>query len=879
QIAERGRQLLAGSATGIQAAAAVAESCDAFLLQLLEEHFQKLPDEQRQLMQRRTAVVALGGLGRHEMAPYSDVDLIFLYRPAVRGIFGDHVSVFVRDCWDAGMTLGHSIRTLGETLADARSDPHLATALVDARHLWGSESLTEELKRQFARRIVRSRRRAFIEECIASREQERQQHGATVQQLQPDVKRSLGGLRDLHLIRWIGFARFGTKDLSLLQQKGAFSRGEAQRLLEAAEFLLRVRFELHLGANKAQDVLTREEQMRIAEERGIVARPGQRPVERFMQEYFRHTMAVAECTRHFVELYRPVPARQRVRRFLTQRRAANGLLIGSTDIDLARPSRRREPFGLEEALDVYRLAALHRVQLSPRLERFIKSCAADWPDDASPAARKVFLEMLAVPGKLGTLLRSMYATGVLERVLPEIRHARCLLQFNQYHSYTVDEHTLRAIEEVERLGREDGPVGTAYRDIRHKEILHLALLLHDLGKGYQRDHCDVGRDLAEQAATRFGLSDQQRKRLVFLVHRHLAMAHLEFRRDTTESQVLLEFAREVGSPETLRMLFVLTAADFSAVGPGVWTRWKEDVLGGLYEKAMLILSGQHPQHLQQKLLAEVADQVKAAIVPLQAEDREGSERPSTEFIERQLQSFSPYYLTTTPPARIAADLDIIHRLRRGEIVVEGKYDPQTHTVDYRILMDGQYAEGCFHRIAGALTAKRLGIISAAINTTTQGIVVDVFRVVDKDFAGPCPESRIQEVAAAIRRVLTKEITVKELFQQHKRFAPEESAPPISDQPTKVGVDNDASDRCTVIDVFAHDRPGLLYTIARTIFRLGLSVELAKISTHFDQVVDVFYVTDARHGGKVQDEARLDTIRQELERRITEFEQTRHVEFV
>ena len=877
-IREESRLFLDRSGTGLEAAALISRCVDDFLLELIEEACQSHPSQEQDLMRGQTAVIALGGSGRCEMAPFSDVDLIFVHGPSACSPFKTCVSRVVRDCWDAGMTLGHSVRSVAESIADANRDPHLATSLVDARYLWGNPRLVQELKRRHLRTVVQRRRDAFIEDCLAAREQERQQCGAAVQQLEPDVKRSMGGLRDLHLIRWIGFARFGTTDIEPLLNRGETGDEDIQKLLAAHEFLTRIRFELHLSANKAQDTLTRSDQARLAAERGITALPGQLPVERFMQDYFHHSTAIAQTAKRVVRLHRPRSRTARLASFLVERRVGRRYRTDSDELDLSRRFRKWDFSSLEEVLDLYHLAALHRVNLSPAIEERIKQFLARSSPGLSQEVTERFLAVLALTGRLGTILRSMYETGVLELIVPEMRHARCLLQFNQYHSYTVDEHTLQAVAAAEQFGRDDGPLSTAYQSIRHKEILHLALLLHDLGKGYDRDHSDVGLDIAKDVANRFQLPERLAGMLEFLVHKHLLMSHLGLRRDTADADVLVRFSHEVGSPETLRMLYVLTAADFTAVGPGVWTDWKAELLESLYDRAMFILSGHHPAHLEQRLLDSITEELHTALPsPALSDAARSCGEDESGYINKQLASFSPHYLTATAPARIAADLEIIRGLKPGEIVVEGEYDAVTGTVDYRVIADKDYARGCFHRLAGVLTAKRLQILSAAINTTMEGTVVDVFRVVDGDFVGRCPDSRRQEVADAIRAVLKGHTTVLDLFQTHKRFGADRTTSPVSPRPARVVIDNDSSDRRTVIDVFAHDRVGLLYTIARTIFQLGLSIDLAKIATHFDQVVDVFYVVDETEK-KIVDEDRLDAIQRALEYSLAEFEDSRHKEF-
>ncbi len=878
QILQQVKQLLQCNESGTQLARKMADSTERLVLELLERRLEKLTPADRRRLRANVALVVVAGLGRREMAPYSDVDLLILCRSRLSGMCAETISAFVRDCWDCGLTLGHSIRTVPETLADAKADPHLATALLDARLLWGEPALSNRLLTRFRRQLVDWRRSAFVELCIRAREEERLRHGATAQQLEPNVKRSVGGLRDLHLIRWVSVVKFGTYQWQHLVRRNVLSPEEVEQLKRAANYLWRVRFELHFAAEKAHDTLTRRYQLQMADKFCVEPKPGQLPVECFMQEYFRHTSAVADCVRHFVELHRPKPLKKRVGRFLTQHRTGEGFLVSATDVDLPVLFPNKPKLNsLEEILGVFRLAALHNVDLSPRLERLVKLRVAQLPPcPLSETAASLFLEILASPGNLGNLLRSMYATGVLELVLPEMRHARCLLQFNQYHAFTVDEHTFRTIEALEEFEQEDEFLSTIYRQIRHKEILHLALLLHDLGKGYEQDHCEVGKQLAQEVARRLRLTPRETDRLVFLVHQHLLIPQLEFWRDTTEPSVLLDFARKVGSAERLRMLLVLTAADLAAVGPGVWTSWKRDVLRILFKNTLEVLGGTDPEKLRASLVDRTVTEILNA-EPNETEHSPEEQKRLTEQLKKQLEGFSTYYLATTSPQRIAADLKAIQQLKEGEIWIDAKYDSHTRTVDYRVITDRRHAEGCFHRIAGALTAQRLTILSASINTTADGVVVDQFRVLDNDYKGPPPQIRIQEVSKAIRAVLQGETTVKELFQRQKRFVSPDAEAGRSNLPTQVVIDNDTSDRCTVIDVFAHDRPGLLYTIGKTIYDLGLSVELAKIGTHFDQVVDVFYVTENQQ--KIQNERRLEEVGRTLEKNISEFERSKYVEFV
>lgn len=847
-------------ATAVQVAAGLSQGFNELVLSLLDDALRDAARSEAEALLSATAVAAVGGSGRGEMAPYSDVDLLFLYRPECEELFSRVVAGVVRAAWDAGLKLGHSVRTVRDAVQAARHDIQFATALTDLRTLWGAPSLTEEMIKQFRRGVLKGRVRQFQADCVAAREAERKEAGGAVLQLEPDVKRSFGGLRDLHLIRWIGFAHYGVSETDSLRLRGVLSVDDARRLAMAHEFLLGLRINLHFHAGRPDDVLTRDHQLRITQERAIAGTTGQLPVERFMQDYFRHSLAVAEIAERFVAQHQRPGWSRRMIDFVMTIRIDDIYRVGPTRLDVPRRHRAAACGTLEGALQIYLTAARYRVEPSPAVTNLIQQLSPGYGQSLSPEAARTFLQILATPGVLGKVLRSMYHTGVLETVLPAFRHARCLLQFNQYHSYTVDEHTLRAIEIVESFEKEPGPIGQAYRDIRHHEILHLALLLHDAGKGFEEDHSEVGRRFAQEAAERLRLNDARRELLVFLVHRHLLMAELAFRRDASDPGVLLNFSHTVGSPETLKLLFVLTAADTSAVGPGVWTSWKAELLAGLYQRTMQWLSGQ--SHLLEEtarinaLRREVAEQLAA--------------EQSPEETQRQLASFPAHYLLSTPADRIVADLRILAARRPDEIHVEGRYEAETDTVAYRVITQEDVVRGCFHKLTGVLTAQRMDILTAAICTSQAGVIIDSYRVVDHDYKGEVPNVRLDEVAAAIRRVLTGQVAVEAMLKSRGRFGPGRFRGPLSNLPLRVVIDNDWSDRATIIEVFAHDRPGLLYLIARTIFELELSVVRAQISTHFDQVVDAFYVTDLS-GRKIGDEERLKEIHDRLVQDINRFE--------
>ena len=873
-LRQQTRKRFQQGASGLQTASLQSQLMDDFVVLVFREALAETAPSIAESLEGQFAVLAVGGTGRGDVCPYSDVDLLFLHTPAVAALFEPIASHVQRELWDAGLKLGASVRSIADSISWAKQEPHFATCLIDTRLLCGEVTLHEQLKVKFKRSVIQSRLPQFLHDIVTARDKERTEFGATTQQLEPDVKRSLGGLRDLHLIRWIGFACYGSGDFDSLRLQDTISKDESRRLVHAYEFLIGLRIDLHFAAGKEQDTLSRDDQLRISRLRNIPAGQGQSPVERFMQEYFQHSSVVADMARRFVERTRRKPWAIRGIEYLMSYRIDDIYSVGPEYLDIPSGRARRTACStLEGVLHLYLTAARYRRQVAPKLEVAIKLQQIKPPAVLSSDASHSFLSLLRTTGTLGNALRSLHENGVLEAVLPCFQHIRCLLQFNQYHHYTVDEHTLRAIEAAESFEAESGTVGQAYREIHHKELLHLAILLHDAGKGYEEDHSEVGRRLAAEVAQRLALPDHHRDILMFLVHRHLQMADLALRRDINDPAVLLKFSHEVGSPESLRMLFVLTAADISAVGPGVWNQWKAELTSTLYNHTMLWLSGKSHLFDEATRLKTIKQQVASLIDDAGVEKRVGL-GPKVELntLIKQLDHFPAHYLLETPPARIADDFRVIRARHPDEIHVEAVYDAETETAEYRIITHEELAPGCFHKLSGVLSAKRLAILSAAIFTTLDGVIIDVYRVRDADHAGEIPAWRVDDVATAIRRVLRGETDVETMLKSRGRFAIQATNGPVSNLPMRVVVDNESSDRYTVIDVFAHDRPGLLYAITRALYEQKLSVALAKIATHFDQVLDVFFVTETS-GLKVSEGERLKMIRELLTSQLLDFEKS------
>ncbi|QDU81353.1 Bifunctional uridylyltransferase/uridylyl-removing enzyme [Polystyrenella longa] len=841
--------------TGSQTALAISETTDSVLIKLWEHCFQSLSESDQNSARDGIQIIAIGGSGRSELAPFSDTDLLFLYKPSNYLQARKLIDRFVPLTWDVGLKPGSNFTTTSRMIEICKENLETASAVVESRLLWGSESGFYRFENLFYKKVIRNRKKAFIDACIAARANEQEQLGSTTKHLQPNVKKSKGGLRDLHLLRWIAYAHYKTTRFETLKLMSVLSRDDVRTLQAAQDFLLRIRINMHLHAGRGNDILDADEQIRLSQEFGYKDDETMRDVEYFMRDYFQKTSAQAELVDRFVSAHHLESRVVRFGRLLTTLRIENDFVMSPDYINVPPRSQHLLQGRLKNILRLYRSTAYYSKLPSPQTTQLLLDEAQNITEPPTSEEADIFMEHLALPGFLNQSIRHMFRTEVLDRVIPQFGHVRFLLQFNNYHSYTVDEHTFRALEAAEKVLGENSTAGTAYEAVRDKALLHLAILLHDIGKGYPEDHSEVGRRVSEEIANQLHLSQTRRETLVFLVHKHLMLGHAAFRRDTSDVKLLYELAHEIGTTEKLRMLYLLTIADLKAVGPGVWTDWKEQLLTELFDSLMKILAGKSPKHGEKQRREMLKTRVLEHFLAYSAVDTRL--RHKARWVLEQVERFPSHYWANTPVTQIARDLILIEKMDEEEIHVYGKYVVQNNITEYRIITHEKQSNGLFHRAVGVLTAKHFTILSAHINTTFDGHVLDTLLVQDPDCDGPVPEERMEEVSEAIKRGIRNQESLKPYFQRHMRFKTEKPLAQ-SNEPLRIQIDTQSSRLYTIISVFSHDHRGLLYTITRCMDDLQLSVNVAKIATSLDQVADVFYVVDAS-GEKITDQDRIQEI--------------------
>ncbi len=855
----------------MQVLSLLTEQMDQFLLELIQHSGRNLTHSIQDALREDIAIIAVGGYGRGEMFPHSDVDILITYEGSGNPMLQNFTSEFVRQCWDAGLKLGHAARSVSDTVSLGREEAQVATSLVETRLLWGNASIHDQLRRRFESWISKSRRH-FIDACELSRKKEIQETASAVFSLEPDVKRSPGGLRDLQLITWIGFARHEVTDFESLANINALQPEIAEGLNKARAFLSDIRMNLHVHSTRAQDVLTRQEQLRLTDQTGISDHAGQRAVERFMQNYFRNAELVSRTARRFVELNRPSTFQERVSARVYRRTVDDKYVIVAGRLNVVSYDVSSVTQSLERILETFQVAMNYKVRVSTRLIEAIKLRVPRLPRQISAEAAQQFCEILRSFGQISQTVRDLYECGVLEILIPHFSHARGLLQFNLYHAYTVDEHTFRTLEALDQIAREkDWPV-SLLGELKCPFQLPLALLLHDLGKGYEEDHCVLGAEYAQELGDKWFLSREQINQLELLIREHLSMSMLAFRRDTSDPEVVAAFSGTVRDTDTLKKLYLLTICDIQAVAPGLWNDWKARLLRELYERTLLSLEGKYERpHVDERLEAIRSEAIRLIEKKRTAPDE-------LQLAIQDLQSMPEHYLLSASPQGIAEDMQVAMELQEGSIEIVNRYDPEKQTLELTIITRQHGLSRCFHRLAGVLTALNFSILAADIYTGDSGLICDRFLVTDITSPQQPGERRLATIRERLREAVSRPVSFEKLFQKHRRYQYSGKQGPISDQESQVVIDNETSSSATIIDVFAHDRTGLLFTLSKAIYDLDLSVTLARITTHVDQVVDVFYVTNLE-GEKIEDEYALKAIRDRLQRVLEEFERYGHRLFV
>jgi [protein-PII] uridylyltransferase len=810
----------------------------------------------------RVGIVAVGGYGRGDLNPCSDLDIVVLHPPQEDELSTQFMIQFTYLLMDMRLEVRYSNRSVANCVQMARRDLSTKTSFIEARPLVGDTQLLEQFRRTVQRELLGKRVDQFIQAKADERSRRHAKYHDAVSVLEPNVKESPGGLRDYHTALWVGATRVGARSLEELQAAGVITAAERQAVAQAYDFLLRVRTDLHFAQQWKNDVLALEVQADTASRLGYSEHGPGLPVERFMRAYYRQARDIYHLCASVLKRCRPHERGiGKVLEYMSRKELDHGLIVARGELTVK--ERKQDPFQACPALllEVFALALQMGVGLSEDLKALIRANlgAIDVAFRADRQHSQRFMTILKHP-HAAQALRAMHEVGVLCAYLPEFEPISGLVHHDLYHKYTVDEHTLRAVEHLDALPtapeKELREFAKLFQSLRNPEVLRLALLYHDVGKTKGIDHVDESAALFRGAAPRLGLSDKSADQVELLVQHHLLMNHLAQRRDITDPKIVADFAETVRNAENLKLLCILTYADTRAVGPDIWTVWKGALLWELYMRTF--------KHFTQE--DEVVVTGEALIEQVKSEVLSGvSGRLSEATVDAFFKAMPYKYIVSTPAETIVHHVQLVEGLKGGALATK-----HTHHLDLgfsELMVCTPSKPGNFAKIAGTLAANQLNILGAQIYTRNDGLALDTLQIESLEQKPILDERLWQRLNAELAAVLVegREVTYR---PARTIFAKKERAVPVA---TVIEVNNRISDMYSVIDVTTQDRLGLLYLITTTLFALGINIHLARVSTEATRAIDVFYVTDLM-GEKIADERAIEHIRQRLHSALDDVEE-------
>lgn len=811
----------------------------------------------------RIALVGLGGYGRKEMSPYSDIDILFL-RPedTPEGVYRGIRSILYL-LWDARVELGHSVRTIDECRMEADKDLAVLTSLLDTRYVWGDKGIVRQLSIQRERLLRETDPLNLYLKIEAEILKSCEKFGHTIYLLEPHLKEGPGSLRYIQLIAWLAKILFGCSSLEELPLAQICGERAVAEATEARGFLAEVRARLHFVAGRRDDRLKFDAQRILAEQMGFRDLPERRGVENFMREYYRHASHMDFFGRRILARGR-LFLRPKIASETKRLRLDGSFYIGAGGIN----HYKLDDFGKNplEVLQAFQKIAETGSDLDIRLVDMIRVRLRSIDESVieDPEANRLFLEMFQARGSVARSLSAMMKIGFLEIFVPDFAWIRFLPQHDIYHEYTVDLHTIAVLENIDSFSRADGRkedalLRTIFSRLDKPEVLYLAGLFHDIAKGRGAGHEVHGEEIARPMLERFGLPPEDIDEVCFLIRNHLAMTHLAFKKDLHDEALVGRFAENVMHKRRLDLLMLLTHADLRAVGPTAFNSWRDMLLEELYYRTLDTIEGEGAAGED---LADWIKQIQTVVRELVPAELRGPK------LDEFLSAAPSRYFLDFYPGVIAdhyADLRLYLASHGKEAfnwsdMIAEKTDHQKpgYSAITLIVKDKQ---GLFFRIAGTLSANRINILSAWSHSIGD-IAIATFHVNDIP-EGPVDDpERWEHFRGDFQRVISGEADVDELVAA--RRAARRSFPALSRPrfPLKVEIDNAASDRATIVEVYAHDRPGLLYDITRGLSSLGLNIILTKITTEVDQAADIFYVKD-ENGAKIVDFDRLEDVRNRL----------------
>lgn len=805
-------------------------------------------------------VIATGGYGRRELFPFSDVDLLFLTNDAPESL-KPLVESVLYPLWDLKLQVGHAVHDAAGVIQAAKADIATATALLDARLVAGNRALFDALMARLQTEWMGVHEQLFIDAKLDEREVRHKKFGDSRYLLEPNIKESKGGLRDLHTLEWLAKYAYRVHDVRDLVAKNIWSEEEAHVFDRARNFLWTMRAHMHIIAGKAEERLTFDMQLKLTEVLGFTHSEPHKAVERMMKRYFTNARIVGSLTRIVCAILEEEHKRKpkhSIARLLSGRWKLSNFVLEGERLSVKREDEfQTHPIRM---LELFLVAGLQGLDIHPRalqqVSRSLKFMDRAFQKQFDPC--HVFLRILLEVPELEITLKRMNDVGVLGRFIPAFGRIVGQSQFNMYHVYTVDEHTIVALGNLRAI--ESGAwkkqvplINEIAQQISQRHVLYLALLCHDIAKGRKGDHSELGEDIARKLALRFGFSNEDAETVAWLVRYHLLMSATAFKRDMHDPKTVQDFVGLVQNASRLRLLMIVTVADMCATGPSVWNEWKGELLCELYCRAdVYIRTGNSTDSKQDiyvlaRALCEHLPNIKNDAI-----------------IAQYIEQSHDGYLAALKPEQHAEVILMLEALSTGKLAFNTRMEHVEAGDISELIICAADQSGLFAKLTGALLLAGANIITAKVFTRKDGLVVDIFQIQGLDgkaFDAADKQTRLQ---TKLEQVLAGGVDISGELQRLKSSYP--SRKEALAKRAEVHIDNMASNVYSVVEITSMDRVGLLYDITQKLADLKLSISSAHISTYGEQAVDVFYVKDG-FGMKIVHWTKIREVREALQTRL------------
>tara|TARA_B110000263_G_scaffold90257_1_gene78876 strand:+ start:854 stop:3613 length:2760 start_codon:yes stop_codon:yes gene_type:complete len=813
----------------------------------------------------KLAVITVGGYGRGNLSPGSDIDLLVLTPYKMTPRIEQIVETLLYLLWDLKLKVGYAVRSLEETIVKARADNTICTTLLDARFISGNQDLWIKFNALFQSEILNKEKNNFFYTKLKERDSRHKKMGDSRYLLEPNIKECKGGLRDLNTIRWIISFMYQVNNSAGYIESGIMTKKEALFYDKAEKYFMNLRAIMHYYGTNDSDRLTFDLQLLIAEKLGYTKHAGSIPIERLMKHYYLFAKEVGYLTKSVLEnienknFNKPNSLLKNL--VFKFQKNKNGIFeFYNNKIHLAKGIKNIDPIDIFKAYD---FSAEFNLNLSNELTNLIKLNIRKIDDIRNDKkANYYFINILTNLLNSDKVLRNMNETGVLGRFIPDFQKVVARVQHDMYHTYTVDEHTINAISILRKIdnGEYESKYGLASKVIKQivsKKVLYIALFLHDIAKGRGGDHSILGGQVAKNLCPKFGLLSDEVETVIWLVENHLLLSTIAFKRDLQDPKTIIDLKNKIQSAELLRLLYLLTVADITAVGPEIWNSWKDNLLKVVYDETLMEINGGGDQKSRTIREEKSRNKLRDSLI-------QWNEQEFRDYTNR----FYSYYWTN-----ISSDVHVRH----ASLILDADKENLKLKIFAEPLKDQGVTEvsiytqdhlGLFARTCAALALAGTSVQDARIVTTKDGMTVNTFLVRSADASSIIEQkNRLKVLIETIRKTISEERNPKVLMKEFKSIQIPSRRDSFIIEP-RVLIDNLSSRSHTVIEINSKDKIGLLHTLASEFFSIGLHISTARISTYGVRAVDVFYVKNLT-GGKIIEENKINLIKDKLMQAIHE----------